>query len=117
MTRLCNILSSSFGCLAIVLLVLGVLAVSPYAWGDDPIPCGPETNCPNDTVCLDGFCRQAVPCTNTVNNRRCDVQCNGVAVPTSCAGTGNECDKTKPNCNCSCSDYVWPDGRHTCECQ
>src|SRR4051812_11213938 len=59
MTRLCSILSISLNCFAIVLLVLGVLSVSPSAWADDPT-CVTDGDCEPGGLCVDGLC--VAPC-------------------------------------------------------
>jgi hypothetical protein len=80
MTRRRNILSSSFGILAVVLLVLGVLTVSPYAWGDDPVSCTSSSDCGSGYTCVSGYCvPQACdgqnPCPDgyICNNGTCEV--------------------------------------------
>jgi hypothetical protein len=60
MSRLCNILSNVFGCLTVVLLVLGVLTVSPYAWGNDG--CSTDSDCGPGFTCSSGVCISGVSC-------------------------------------------------------
>jgi hypothetical protein len=52
MARFYKNLERCLGVLAVVLLVLGVLTVSPYAWGD-PGDCG---SCPTSQFCVNGIC-------------------------------------------------------------
>lgn len=95
MTKLCNILSSSFGCLAVALLVLGVLTVSPYVWAEDPTTCSGDSDCGSDYACLSGICVLKVNCSDcSPCEYPCDDSCfgaDGCGTQCSCYVSGSKC--------------------------
>jgi hypothetical protein len=100
MTRL-NILANGFACLAIVLLLLGVLAVpTQFARADDP-ECGGEAGgCPAGWECVEGHC--VAPPTSCPNPA-----VNTCTTPTTfgdCLGGQYSCDTDNNNANgfCAC---------------
>jgi hypothetical protein len=138
MTRMYKALTTLFGCAAVVLLVLSVLAVptqqaraddSPGCQGqscdaENPCPtgfscvngtcqigCDESHPCPTGYTCEDGCCR-ANQCNNT--NDRCDNQ-RKTAVPPNCSG--NNLCKTGSDCTCSCQRKLAYGDQYYCECQ
>lgn len=110
MTRLCNILSSSFGSLAVVLLVLGVLTVSPYALGDD-ISCLSDGDCPSGMTCAGGICQVGCHSHATCNdpNNKCQYDSTTMACVTS-----YNCNYNPSQCS-SCTCYN--NGMRACYCK
>jgi hypothetical protein len=101
MTRLCNILSSVFGCVAVVLLVLGVLTVSPYAWADNG--CSSDSDCGSGYTCSSGIC-YPIAGINCGSCNQTGSSCPGHAQP--CGGLTCVPDNQRNICiGCWC--YPW----------
>jgi hypothetical protein len=85
MTKTSNQLATCFGCLAVVFLVLGALAVSPQeARAYDGGPCD-EGVCPPDWTCVDGNCLAVVDC-STNGCQKSDSTCNANCLGKVCTG-------------------------------
>lgn len=105
MAKKLNQLENALGMLAVALVVMGVLTVSPRAWGDDPGGC---SYCAEGTICVGGNCITACPDSTSV----CGVQQN----QTDCEPTPNI--KCNNNNNCHCKWRIVNGGpAYGCICQ
>lgn len=103
MARQLNILANVFGCLTVVLLVLGVLTVSPYAWAD--VPCSSDGDCDSGYYCDGQFC-QIIPltCPNPTTNN-CPGKSKG-----DCNDPATTCSNKTNSCGCLWYTYNGPGG-------
>jgi hypothetical protein len=99
MMRSCTILSRTFSVLAVLLLVLGVLAVPPQkVWADEP-ECSETSPC-SSGECIEGVCRTGINCP-------------------SCYQTFSTCYGTAPTCQGTCLQGTPPNGHlcNSCGCK
>jgi hypothetical protein len=113
MVRLYSILSNSFGCMAVALLVLGVLSVSPFARADEPC----ASACPEGYECHDDECVQAGECAGHSDCNNPDNSCyyTGYTIEYPCSN--GDCKKVTDPANCGGCKCKKNPGVGQCQCQ
>jgi hypothetical protein len=120
MAKLCKLLSAGCSTLAVVLMSLGVLTASPYAWADNP-----GGSCVSDGDCSGYACSNGVCLLTGTNCQNCQVSASTTCTstktpPCTTDGTANGtkfvCTSSEQNmcqyCNCAAS----PNDNTKCGC-
>jgi hypothetical protein len=96
--------------MSVVFLVLSVLSVSPFAWGDEP--CSSVADCPSDYVCDSGICRAQTCQPNT-----CGSSCGALYHDqTTCVANNCLASDCITTCNCKWKALGTPPGPGSCLC-